>query len=221
MPVPRRSTPGPCTSRRLAPPYRFCPRVRQRARAAPAQGRPSRSAWSARPRCGFVFYLDPKIAVGTIIRIAGRAASCWCGARSSRATASGCFPAATSIAARRSAGGRHPRSARGVAASTSASTAWSTSTRTPAARRSSSSTRRRRSAATLAVDDEGLEARSSSRRPFRGTSWRSAARARRCATIWPAASAAASRRACRRSTACAARSGCLSRASPSAFSRRR
>ena len=31
--------------------------------------RPSPSAWSA-PRCDFVFYLDPKIAVGTIIRTA-------------------------------------------------------------------------------------------------------------------------------------------------------
>ena len=42
--------------------------------------------------CGFVFYLDPKVAVGTIIRTADEPASCWCGARSSRDTASGCFP---------------------------------------------------------------------------------------------------------------------------------
>ena len=49
------------------PDYRFCPPCGGRARDAPAQDR------RARPRlvcaaCGFVFYMDPKVAVGTIIR---------------------------------------------------------------------------------------------------------------------------------------------------------
>ena len=79
--------------------YRFCPRCggaleRRLLKAT----EPERLVCT---RCGFVFYLDPKIAVGTIIATAIRAASCSCGARSSRATASGCFPAATSIAANR------------------------------------------------------------------------------------------------------------------------
>ena len=41
--------------------------LRRRARAPDASKRPSPSVWSA-SRCGFIFYLDPKIAVGTIIR---------------------------------------------------------------------------------------------------------------------------------------------------------
>ena len=52
-------------------------------------------------RCGFVFYLDPKIAVGTVIRMP-TAGSCSSDARSNPAMASGSSPAAMSIAARRS-----------------------------------------------------------------------------------------------------------------------
>ena len=65
-------------------------------------------------RCGFVFYLDPKVAVGTIITRRAADASCWCSARSNLATASGCFPAATSIAAKTVRGRRAPRGARGM-----------------------------------------------------------------------------------------------------------
>ena len=98
-------------------------------------------------RCGFVFYLDPKVAVGTIIddgegRIVlvkrrHRARLRQVGVprrlrRSRRAACSG-RPSA-----------KHARSA----ASTCASTAWSTSTRTRDVRRSSSCTRRAWSAAT-------------------------------------------------------------------------
>jgi 8-oxo-dGTP diphosphatase len=46
--------------------YRFCPRCAQRLEARLLKaGEPERLVCSG---CGFVFYLDPKIAVGTIIR---------------------------------------------------------------------------------------------------------------------------------------------------------
>ena len=47
--------------------FRFCPRC-----GGPFERRRLKAAEPERPvcpRCGFVFYLDPKIAVGTIIRI--------------------------------------------------------------------------------------------------------------------------------------------------------
>ena len=49
----------------MHPPYRFCPVLRRRSRAPQLKpGEPERLVCT---RCGFVFYLDPKIAVGTII----------------------------------------------------------------------------------------------------------------------------------------------------------
>jgi ADP-ribose pyrophosphatase YjhB (NUDIX family) len=49
--------------------YRFCPRC-----GAPLERRSLKASEPLRPvctACGFVFYIDPKIAVGTIIRTAG------------------------------------------------------------------------------------------------------------------------------------------------------
>ncbi len=53
----------------LTPPYRFCPVCGQ-----PLEPRVLKVTEPMRlvcvgPRCGFVFYLDPKIAVGTVIRM--------------------------------------------------------------------------------------------------------------------------------------------------------
>ena len=53
----------------LNPPYRFCPVC-----AAPLEPRVLKATEPKRlvctnPACGFVFYLDPKIAVGTVIRM--------------------------------------------------------------------------------------------------------------------------------------------------------
>ena len=55
----------PAPARRLAR-VPVLPALRRRARAAAAESRPSPSG-PVCTRCGFVFYLDPKIAVGTII----------------------------------------------------------------------------------------------------------------------------------------------------------
>ena len=81
--------------------YRFCPACggALEARLLKA-GEPKRLVCTS---CGFILYLDPKVAVGTIITATeATTGSCSSGARSSRATACGCSPAATSIAARRS-----------------------------------------------------------------------------------------------------------------------
>ena len=80
--------------------FRFCPRCggaleRRLLKAT----EPERLVCTA--RCGFVFYLDPKIAVGTIITHRPRPAGARAAARSIPATASGSFPAATSTAANR------------------------------------------------------------------------------------------------------------------------
>ena len=49
--------------------YRFCPRCAETLVRRPEKGRgPERPTCE---RCGFVHYLDPKVAVGTIIRTAG------------------------------------------------------------------------------------------------------------------------------------------------------
>jgi 8-oxo-dGTP diphosphatase len=53
----------------LTPPYKFCPVC-----AAPLEPRVLKATEPKRlvctsPACGFVFYLDPKIAVGTVIRM--------------------------------------------------------------------------------------------------------------------------------------------------------
>src|ERR1700681_1204247 len=52
-----------------APAFKFCPRC-----GGPLESRFLKSTEPERPvctRCGFIFYLDPKIAVGTIIKVAG------------------------------------------------------------------------------------------------------------------------------------------------------
>ena len=100
--------------------YRFCPRCGgELERRLLKATEPERLVCL---RCGFVFYLDPKIAVGTIIRMDDER-WCSCGAPSILDTANGCFLAATSIAANRSRPRRSVKLARN-AASTSGWTGW-------------------------------------------------------------------------------------------------
>ena len=111
---------------------------------------------SSAPRCGFVFYLDPKIAVGTIIR----------------ATAGGIvlvrraiepgygkwvFPGGYVDRGEPLTTRRNPRSAGRVRARRAARRTGQHLLRTRAARRSSSCMPRQRSAAPLLADDECLE----------------------------------------------------------------
>ena len=78
------------SARRRRTRYRFCPRCGGALERAAAASRPSRSGWSARSAGSS----------STSIRRSPSArssrppttASCWCAARSSPATASGCFP---------------------------------------------------------------------------------------------------------------------------------
>ena len=160
--------------------YRFCPRC-----GGPLERRLLKATEPERlvcTRCGFVFYLDPKIAVGTIIRDAiGRLVLV------RRAIEPGygkwVFPGGYVDRGEplhgRGASAKRARNA----ASTSGSTASSTSTRTPAARRSSSSTRPRRCRRhACSTTTKAWKPRSSRTAAFRGTSSRSAARATGCAT---------------------------------------
>ena len=108
-------------------------------------------------RCGFVFYLDPKVAVGTIIEDGRRRI-----VLVKRAIEPGygkwVFPGGyvdRGEQVRRRPCAKHARNA----AWRSGWTAWSTSTRIRDARRSSSCLPRRLVGRHLAVDDEGLEAR--------------------------------------------------------------
>ena len=141
--------------------YRFCPRCGTRSNSASAEAERTASGSSA-PRCGFVFYLDPKIAVGTIIRADGgrhRAGASRDRTRLRQVGVPGRLRRSRRAA---DAGGAFAKRARN-AASTCGSTGWSTSTPTPAARRSSSSTPRRRSAARLQPTMSGWKRRSSHR----------------------------------------------------------
>ena len=140
----------------MHPPYRFCPVCggAARVRASLKPGEPERLVCT---RCGFVFYLDPKIAVGTIIRDADggivlvRRAS-------SLALASGCSRAGTSTAARRSSPPRSAKRAKS-AVSTSSCTAWWTSIPTPARTPIIVVYAATIAGGTLCADDECLEAR--------------------------------------------------------------
>ena len=135
--------------------YRFCPicsgALEPRLLKA---GEPERLVCT---QCGFVFYLDPKIAVGTIIRAAEGGI-----VLVRRAIEPGfgkwVFPGDTSIAARKSGPPQSGKRAKS-AASTSPCRGSSTSTRTREKRRSSSSTLRPITGGTLCADDECLEAR--------------------------------------------------------------
>ena len=53
----------------LAPPYRFCPICGQPLEERVLKVSEPKRLVCTNPTCGFVFYLDPKIAVGTIIRM--------------------------------------------------------------------------------------------------------------------------------------------------------
>ena len=155
--------------------YRFCPSCGGALEKRGARKPPSPSGWSA-ARADSSFYLDPKVAVGTIIRAADDPPRA--GAARDR---TGLRSVGVSRRLRRSRRGDHcrRRSARRVKspASTCASIGSSTSTRIRTLRRSSSSTRRRRWAAscaeTTSVWRRGCF--SADEHPV-GSSWRSAAR---------------------------------------------
>ena len=142
------------------PAFRFCP-----ACGGPLETRQLKAGEPLRPvcpRCGYVHYLDPKVAVGTVIDTAGRPDR----ARASRNRAGlRVVGVPRRLRRPRRRGHGRPRSAkRGKKrASTSGSTASSTSTPIPAGRSWSSCTRRPSSAATLRIDEESLEARLFSR----------------------------------------------------------
>src|SRR4051812_43536708 len=60
---------GPLNPQDDSPPFSFCPRC-----GGALEPRQLKASEPVRPvctRCGFVFYLDPKVAVGTIIKVAG------------------------------------------------------------------------------------------------------------------------------------------------------
>ena len=120
--------------------------------------------------CGYVVYLDPKVAVGTIIRDR-RTTQTRAGAPRDRARVR---PVGVSRRLcrswRRDHERRDSRSARGVRARRPDRLAWSTSTRTADGRRSSSSTPRRRSAASCAATTSASRRGCSSRTRFRGSS---------------------------------------------------
>jgi ADP-ribose pyrophosphatase YjhB (NUDIX family) len=56
----------------LAPPYRFCPLCGQPLESRVLKASEPKRLVCTNESCGFVFYLDPKIAVGTIIRMPDR-----------------------------------------------------------------------------------------------------------------------------------------------------
>ncbi len=56
----------------LTPPYRFCPVCGQALEPRVLKSTEPMRLVCISPSCGFVFYLDPKIAVGTVIRMADR-----------------------------------------------------------------------------------------------------------------------------------------------------
>ena len=159
--------------------YRFCPRCGRLEKRSLKPTEPERLVC---PRCGFVFYIDPKIAVGTIIRSDGRAHR----ARAPRHRA-GIRQVGVPRRLRRPRRAAHvggdARSARGMRPRRSARrTGEHLLVRRPRAghHRLRGHGRRR----TLCADDECLEAAEFTTRTFRGTSWRSAARATRCETTW-------------------------------------
>jgi 8-oxo-dGTP diphosphatase len=53
----------------VAPPYRFCPVCGQPLESRVLKVSEPKRLVCTNPVCGFVFYLDPKIAVGTVIRM--------------------------------------------------------------------------------------------------------------------------------------------------------
>ena len=53
----------------LTPPYRFCPVCGQALEPRVLKSTEPKRLVCVSPSCGFVFYLDPKIAVGTVIRM--------------------------------------------------------------------------------------------------------------------------------------------------------
>lgn len=53
----------------LSPPYRFCPVCGSRLEPRVLKASEPKRLVCTSPTCGFIFYLDPKIAVGTIIRL--------------------------------------------------------------------------------------------------------------------------------------------------------
>jgi ADP-ribose pyrophosphatase YjhB (NUDIX family) len=53
----------------LEPPYRFCPVCGASLESRVLKASEPKRLVCSNPACGFVFYLDPKIAVGTIIRM--------------------------------------------------------------------------------------------------------------------------------------------------------
>jgi 8-oxo-dGTP diphosphatase len=55
----------------LTPPYRFCPVCGGALEARVLKATEPKRLVCANAACGFVFYLDPKIAVGTVIRMGG------------------------------------------------------------------------------------------------------------------------------------------------------
>lgn len=62
-------TSTPAMSHALAPPYRFCPVCAQPLEARVLKVTEPKRLVCTATTCGFVFYLDPKVAVGTVIRM--------------------------------------------------------------------------------------------------------------------------------------------------------